>query len=113
MIIPFFMALAATADIPASSAVWVHLPSEAQFASAYPARTETPDQFDIDLRCRITDGAGRVSCIVVGESPAGYGVGPAAASLFTRFARLDMRRTPGSAPGRVVIMHYRIRPASS
>ena len=111
MILPFLIALAGTPDIPASAAVWAHMPTGAEIAAAYPARTDMPDTFDIDLRCRIIDAAGHVHCIVVGESPAGYGVGASAASLFTRSARLDTHRTPGGAPGHVVIVHYHIRPA--
>ncbi len=110
MILPLLIALtAAPADIPASAAVWQQRPPGKRLATIPPMGEEgfSPVRFDVDLRCRITDPAGHVHCITVGESPAGYGVGARTAAAFTRFAVLDMRRTPGSAPGRVVLVHYR------
>ena len=113
MLLPLLIALAAAPAPDVAHFAWKHVPTDKQLAAVYPARTEMPEWFDIDLRCRIIDTAGRVTCIVVSESPSGYDVGGPVAKLFTRFARLDMHLTPGGAPGRTILLHYRVRPSES
>ena len=85
--------------------VWKHLPATTVLAKAWPLGEDDslPQRFDIDLRCRILNATGHVRCIVVGESPAGYGVGAKVAAAFSRFALYDMR---AAVPGQVVIQHY-------
>ena len=107
MILPLLIALAGDTPPDITRSVWTHLPTAAQMTGVYPPRTEAPATYDIDLRCRITDVAGHVRCIVVGESPAGYGVGAKLEALFARLAVVDMQHTPGSAPGRIVVVHFR------
>ncbi len=107
MILPLLIALAGDTPPDITRSVWKHLPTAEQLNNAYnDGRTDAPDTFDVDLRCRITGMAGHVRCILVSESPMGWATGAKVAAVFTRFAVVDMRDTLGSGPGRVIVVHY-------
>ena len=74
------------ASKPGDCAVWQTIPSREALLKVYP---ETAFRKRIDGRtvisCSVTDEGAMKDCVVVSESPGGYGFGPAALAVNTMF----------------------------
>ena len=58
-------------------------------------------EYTIIVRCRIITAAGRLSCFLVAEDPAGFGVGRRTADVLTQYGVIDMSPGKGARVGSV------------
>lgn len=73
------------------TARWTRFPDSAALLSYYPERGANDEvEGEATVECTVTDGKGRVTCIVLSEAPKGYGFGKATARMVQDKGRVDV-----------------------
>src|SRR5690606_18924207 len=82
---------APVAEVPAFiQAEWTRFPDSRALARYYPARAlENEREGMARVECTIVDVSGRVTCVVLSESPANQGFGPATVKMVQAEGRVD------------------------
>jgi periplasmic protein TonB len=72
------------------AARWTRFPDSETLVSYYPARAEADEVEGLaTVECTVNDAKGRVSCVVMSESPKGYGFGKATVTMVQKEGRVD------------------------
>lgn len=100
--------LTASAQAPViDPPVWKQMPPQTIITAYTPRGRHAGYEGRIGVTCRIRDKSGRVACIVTGMSPVDSRWGTMVRRAMDAGARVDMRRTAGARPGRLVHMVWR------
>ena len=69
---------------------WSRFPDGNALADYYPTRAANDEiEGSATVQCAVLDTSGRVSCVVISETPGGYGFGPATAHMVQDKGRVD------------------------
>lgn len=72
---------------------WSRFPDSSALAEYYPSKAADAEvEGQATVQCVVLDAAGRVSCVVLSESPGGYGFGAATVRMVQDKGRVDTSR---------------------